>query len=310
MAEVAVVRERGKKTRRLIPRGMAGPFLVSPMAFWMLAFFLVPLFLILVYSFGYMGVYDKTVRLSLHTDEAAGVFSVQSFHSYRKVITDPIYLKAFGRSAIMVVGNTVGCLILGYPLAYFISRKSGARKTVFVLLVMLPFWTSFLIRTYAWITILGDQGLVNSFLMNIGLINEPIQIMYTTKAVIAGLVYDYLPFMVLPLFVSIEKIEPAWLEASKDLGAGKWTTFRKITLPLSVPGIVAGCMLTAIPTTGEFVIPSILGGDKVVIWGWLIYKAFTSQRDWALGSALSNMLLVVMMIVIVLYVKLWGTEEF
>ena len=116
--------------------------------------------------------------------------------------------------------------------------------------------------------------------------------------------------MVLPLFVSIEKISPSLIEASKDLGAGKWTTFRKVTLPLTVPGIVAGCMLTAIPTTGEFVIPQILGGDKIVVWGFLIYKAFTSYRDWALGSALSNILLLVMMVVIVLYVKLWGTEEF
>jgi ABC-type spermidine/putrescine transport system permease subunit I len=288
------------------------------MAGWMLAFFLVPLILIFIYSFGYQNVYDQGVSLTFKTSPTAdvdGQYSVQSFHNYTKVIKSPLYLKAFGRTVMIVVGNTVGCLLLGYPLAYYISRKSGKRKTIFLLLVMLPFWTSFLIRTYAWITILGDQGIVNGLLTgetwpHWGIINDPLQIMFTMKAVVAGLVYDYLPFMVLPLFVSLEKISPSLIEASKDLGAGKWTTFSKVTLPLTVPGIVAGCMLTAIPTTGEFVIPQILGGDKIVVWGFLIYKAFTSYRDWALGSALSNILLLVMMIVIVLYVKLWGTEEF
>jgi spermidine/putrescine transport system permease protein len=281
------------------------------MAFWMLAFFLVPLILIFVYSFGYMGVYDKAVSLNFgHTDPVKGNWSVWSLHNYRSVLGSTVYMRAFMRTATMVIGNTVGCLILGYPLAYFISLKSGKRKTLYLLLVMLPFWTSFLIRTYAWITILGDQGLLNRWLQALHVINDPIQIMYTTKAVTAGLIYDYLPFMVLPLFVSIEKISRSLFEASKDLGATKWVTFRKVTLPLTVPGIVAGCMLTAIPTTGEFVIPQILGGDKVVVWGWLIYKAFMSLRDWALGSALSNILLVVMMIVVVLYAKLWANEEY
>jgi len=313
LAEVAVARAKAQKTRRLNLRGLGGPLLVTPMAFWMIAFFVVPLILIFVYSFGYQGVYAKSVSLTFHTSPDAkinGQYAVQTFHNYTKVITDRIYIDAFIRTAIMVVGNTVGCLLLGYPLAYFVSRKSGKRKTLFLLLVMLPFWTSFLIRTYAWMTILGDQGLLNNFLMRINVINAPLHIMYTQKAVYAGLIYDYLPFMVLPLFVSIEKIDGALFEASKDLGAGKWTTFMKVTLPLSVPGIVAGCMLTAIPTTGEFVIPAILGGDKVVVWGALIYQAFMKYRDWALGSALSNILLLVMMIVIVLYVKLWGTEDF
>jgi len=292
---------------------MGGPLLVTPMAFWMLAFFLVPLILILVYSFGYQGVYDRTVHLTFHTSPNAkvdGIYAVQSFHNYTRILTDSVYLKAFFRTAVLVVVNTAGCLLLGFPLAYFISTKSGKRKTLCVLLVMLPFWTSFLIRTYAWMNILGDSGVLNNLLIKLHLIGQPMHIMYTQKAVYAGVIYDYLPFMVLPLFVSIEKILPSWNEASKDLGAGKWTTFFRVTLPLSVPGIVAGCMLTAIPTTGEFVIPTILGGGKVVLWGWLIEEAFMKQRDWALGSALSNLLLVVMMLVIVMYVKLWGTEEF
>lgn len=309
MSDVAVVREKAVGKRLLNPARIAGPLLVAPMAFWMLAFFLVPLFLILVYSFGYQGVYSQGVHFSLHTDAKTGAFSVQSLHSYREIFTG-IYAKAFWRTTIMVVGNTVGCLVLGYPLAYWISLKTGKRKTLFVVLLMLPFWTSFLIRTYSWMTILGDQGLVNTWLIDLGVLKEPLQIMYTLKAVTVGLVYDYLPFMVLPLFVSIEKIDRSLFEASKDLGAGKWTTFRRVTLPLSMPGIVAGCMLVAIPTTGEFVIPAILGGDKIVLWGWLIYQAFTKYRDWALGSALSNVLMLVMLIIIAAYVKYVGTEEF
>jgi ABC-type spermidine/putrescine transport system permease subunit I len=307
---VAVVREKAVGKRLLNGQRIAGPLLVTPMAFWMLAFFLVPLFLILVYSFGYMGVYDSYVHLSWSTDARNGVYSVFSLHAYRQILSG-IYVKAFSRTAMMVFGNTVACLVLGYPLAYWISRKTGRRKTIFILLLMLPFWTSFLIRTYAWTTILNNpSGLLNSALMKLHVISQPLHIMYTMKAVAIGLIYDYLPFMVLPLFVSIEKIDGALLEASKDLGAGKWTTFRRVTLPLSLPGIFAGCMLVAIPTTGEFVIPSILGGDKVVLWGWLIYKAFTSYSDWALGSALSNVLMLVMVIIIAAYVKRVGTEEF
>lgn len=296
-----------------MPKGLGGPLLVSPMASWMVLFFLAPLLLIFIYSFGYQGVYDKSVKLTLHSSPNAahdGVYSVQSLHNYKKVISDRLYFKSFYKTVGMVVGNTVGCLLLGYPLAYFISRKSGKRKMLFLLLLMLPFWTSFLIRTYAWITILDNTGLLNNFLIWTGVISKPLNIIYTPWAVAMGLLYDYLPFMALPLFVSIEKIEPALFEASKDLGAGKWTTFRKITLPLTVPGIVAGCLLCGIPTTGEFVIPQILGGDKLVVWGVQIYKAINSYRDLALGSALSNILLTVMLAVIVMYVKLWGTEEF
>jgi len=302
LADVATVRERGEASRSLIPKGWGGPLLVAPMAFWMLAFFLVPLFLILLYSFGRLpGPYENGVRLGFDLEW------------YKQIITGADYHKAFLLTAQMVVTNTLGCLILGYPLAYFISRKTGKRKTVFVLLVMLPFWTSFLIRTYAWMTILGNGGLLNTFLLKLHLIgsNTPMNIMFTNKAVIAGLIYDYLPFMVLPLFVSIEKIDLSLFEASKDLGGGKWVTFWRVTLPLSMPGIFAGSMLVAIPTTGEFVIPVILGGGKVILWGWLIEEAFeASGGNWAMGSALSNVLLCVMLVVVALYLKAVGSEEF
>jgi len=277
---------------------MAGPLLVAPMAFWMVAFFLVPLVLILLYSFGTQSAYQTGVSLGFDTEW------------YRRIFTEPANRKAFLLTAEMVIGNTVGCLVIGYPLAYFVSAKSGRRKTLFLLLVMMPFWTSFLIRAYSWMTILGNGGLLNGWLNTLGIIDGPLNVMYTQKAVYLGLVYDYLPFMVLPLFVGIEKIEPALREASKDLGAGKWTTLAKVTLPLSLPGIFAGCMLTAVPTTGEFVIPQILGGSKVVVWGWLIYEEFTAGRNWPMGAALSNVLLLVMLVIIVAYIKTVGTEEF
>jgi spermidine/putrescine transport system permease protein len=302
LADVATVRERGEATRSLIPKGWGGPLLVAPMAFWMIAFFLVPLILILLYSFGQLpGPYENGVRLGFDLEW------------YKQIISGAVYHKAFLLTAQMVVTNTLGCLILGYPLAYFISRKTGKRKTVFVLLVMLPFWTSFLIRAYAWLTILSNGGLLNTLLLKLHLMgsNTPMNIMFTNKSVIAGLIYDYLPFMVLPLFVSIEKIDRSLFEASKDLGAGKWVTFWRVTLPLSMPGIFAGSMLVAIPTTGEFVIPYILGGSKVVLWGWLIEQAFAEAgQNWAMGSALSNVLLVVMLIVVALYLKAVGSEEF
>ena len=298
MSEVATVREEGKSHRRYVPRALAGPILISPMVFWMLAFFLVPLILIVLYSFGTQSVYQTGVSLGFNTEW------------YAKIFSEPANRKAFLLTAQMVVLNTVGCLVIGYPLAYFISVKSGRRKTLFVLLVMLPFWTSFLIRTYAWITILSNGGLLNNWLNSLGVLNGDLNFMYTQKAVFVGLVYDYLPFMVLPLFVGIEKIHKSLYEASKDLGAGKWTTLMKVTVPLSLPGIFAGCMLTAVPTTGEFVVPAILGGGKVIVWGWLIYDAFTTGRNWPMGSALSNVLLLVMLGIIVLYIKAVGTEDF
>ena len=298
MAEVATVREDTGKHRRYIPRKLAGPLLVSPMAFWMLAFFLTPLVLIVLYSFGSQSVYQTGVSLGFNTEW------------YVRIFTEPANRKAFLLTAQMVILNTVGCLVIGYPLAYFISVKAGRRKTLFVLLVMLPFWTSFLIRTYAWITILGNGGLLNGWLNDLGIMDGSLDFMYTQKAVYVGLIYDYLPFMVLPLFVGIEKIHKSLYEASKDLGAGKWTTLMKVTVPLSLPGIFAGCMLTAVPTTGEFVVPAILGGGKVVVWGWLIYEEFTAGRNWPMGSALSNVLLVVMLLIIVLYIRAVGTEDF
>ncbi len=300
MAEVATVRDEGERHLRLIHPRAAGPLLVAPMAFWMLAFFLVPLILIILYSFGTQGVYQTGVSLAFNTEW------------YQQIFTDPSTRKAFLLTMQMVLINTIGCLVIGYPLAYFISVKSGKRKTLFVLLIMLPFWTSFLVRTYAWITILNNTegGLVNSWLLAIGVINAPIEILYTNFSVYLVLIYDYLPFMVLPLFVGIEKIHKSLYEASKDLGAGKWTTLRRVTIPLSMPGIFAGCMLVAIPTTGEFVVPAIIGGGKVVLWGWLIYQAFTAGRNWPLGAALSNVLLVFMLLIVGLYLKAVGNKDF
>jgi spermidine/putrescine transport system permease protein len=298
LAEVATVRDEGERHFRLIHPRAAGPLLVAPMAFWMLAFFLVPLILIILYSFGTQGVYQTGVSLDFNPEW------------YQQILSDASSRKAFMLTMQMVLINTLGCLVLGYPLAYFISVKSGKRKTLFVLLIMLPFWTSFLVRTYAWITILNDNGLLNGWMQSLGMIDEPIKMLYTNFAVYLVLIYDYLPFMVLPLFVGIEKIHKSLYEASKDLGAGKWTTLRRVTIPLSMPGIFAGSMLVAIPTTGEFVVPAIIGGGKVVLWGWLIYQAFTAGRNWPLGAALSNVLLVFMLIVVALYLRAIGNKDF
>ena len=292
-----------------MPQGLGGPLLVSPMATWMILFFLAPLLLIFIYSFGYQGVYDKTVKLTLHSSPNAageisppgdGIFSMQTFHNYKKVLSDRLYFKSFYKTVGMVVGNTVGCLILGYPLAYFISRKSGKRKMLFLLLLMLPFWTSFLIRTYAWLTILGSSG-IPALLESVGA--KDVVLLNTAPAVMLGIVYNYLPLMVFPLYVSLERMDKRLLEASKDLGAGRLATFRQVTLPLSAPGLLSGVLLVFIPIMGEYIIPAMLGGGKVFFIGNALVDLFLQSRDWPFGSAASIVLILVTLVAVSLY--LW-----
>lgn len=228
--------------------------------------------------------------------------------NYLKAL-NPIYLKPIVRSFWLAIVNTVICLLIGYPMAYYISRRPAEVKSVLLLLIILPFWTNFLVRTYAWMVILREGGLVNVILMKSGLIEEPLKLLFTKKAVIIGLVYGYLPFMILPLYASIEKVNPALLEAAYDLGANPFQTFSRVMVPLTLPGIIAGSILVFIPTLGAFVTPDLLGGAKEMMIGNLIQNQYLKVRNWPFGSALSFMLLNIVLALLFFYIRFGNTEE-
>jgi spermidine/putrescine transport system permease protein len=254
----------------------------------MVALFLAPLAIILAYSLLTRGTYG-------------GISLPWTAESYQRLI-DPIYLAILWRSFWIAGVSTVCCLVLGFPLALFISR-SGKRKDLYLSLVMLPFWTSFLVRTYAWMFLLRDTGLINTLLEKLGLIHGPVPLLYNDGAVILGLVYGYLPFMVLPLYATLERLDCNLLEASADLGARPWATLTHVMVPLCAPGIRAGAILVFIPCLGAYLTPDLLGGGKSVMIGNLIQNQFTTARDWPFGSAVSLALMAVVMLVLVVFVR-------
>ncbi|MGI8860075.1 MAG: ABC transporter permease [Rubrobacteraceae bacterium] len=273
--------------------GLAG--LLTPVTIWLGLFFLVPLLLILAYSFGTSDVYGG-ITLGFNPSNYLRVF-------------DPLYLQIIVRTFFIAALNTVLCLVLGYPLAYFIVFKGYRRRNILILLVMVPFWTSLLIRAYSWVVILSGNGIANKFLQFIGITDEPLTLIFTPEAVLMGMVYSYLPFMILPLYASLEKFDTRLKEAAKDLGASRWQTFWRVTFPLSMPGVIAGSILVFIPSAGEFVIPQLLGGSRTVMTGTLIQTQFGPARDWAFGSALSVMLAVLLLAAILFYVRRVGTDK-
>ncbi|CAN5280264.1 ABC transporter permease [soil metagenome] len=273
--------------------GLAG--LLTPVTIWLGLFFLIPLLLILAYSFGTSGVYGG-ITLGFNPGNYLKVF-------------DPLYLQIIGRTFFIAALTTLLCLALGYPLAYFIVFKGYRRRNLLILLVMVPFWTSLLIRAYSWVVILSGNGIANKFLQFIGVTDEPLTLIFTPEAVLMGMVYSYLPFMILPLYASLEKFDTRLKEAAKDLGASRWQTFWRVTFPLSMPGVIAGSILVFIPSAGEFVIPQLLGGSRTVMTGTLIQTQFGAARDWAFGSALSVMLAVLLLAAILFYVRRVGTDK-
>jgi spermidine/putrescine transport system permease protein len=230
-----------------------------------------------------------------------GVEKPWTLESYTRFF-DPLYASILGRSFAMAAVATVICAVLGFPLALFISR-AGARKNLYLQLVILPFWTSFLVRTYAWLFLLRDTGLVNTALQKAGIIHEPLPLLYNDGAVLLGLVYGYLPFMVLPVFAILEKLDPALLEAAADLGARPFRAVLRVTLPLSKPGLVAGSVLVFVPCLGAYLTPDLMGGGKSVMIGNLVQNQFTTARDWPFGAAASLVLMAVACVVNTVYKK-------
>ncbi len=254
----------------------------------MLSLFLFPMMIVLAYSVLTRGTYGGISK----------PFSIESYQRF----ADPIYLGILWRSFWIAGASTVISLLLGFPLALFISR-AGKRKNLYLSLVILPFWTSFLVRTYAWMFLLRDTGLVNSTLQKLGIIHDPLPLLYNDGAVILGLVYGYLPFMVLPLFGTLERLDRNLLEAAADLGARPWATLLRVVLPLSAPGIRAGVILVFIPCLGAYLTPDLLGGGKSVMIGNLIQNQFTTARDWPFGSAISLALMAVVMLLLIAFVR-------
>lgn len=258
--------------------GLIGCLLLAPLLIWVVAFVVAPAFIMLVYSFGEREVLGG-VRLA---------FSLRSWSR----VGDPIYLSILWKSVEYAGLTTLICVLVGYPVAFVVGRADERRRPMLLTLVMIPFWTSFLIRTYAWVTILKSRGLLNSVLMQLDWIGEPIEMMYTPFAVIIGLVYTFLPFMILPIYGSVEKLDPSLIEAALDLGAGPWRTFRRVILPLTMPGVSAGILLCFVPALGLYAVNDILGGGRVDMIGNVIENQFKgTARNWPFGAALGTALL-------------------
>ena len=226
-----------------------------------------------------------------------------SFESYQLLLEDALYIKSYLTSLKIAAVSTLLALLIGYPMAYGMVRAPKRWRTTLLMLVILPFWTSFLIRVYAWIGILKNEGLLNLLLLKLGIIAEPLTMLNTNFAVYVGIVYSYLPFMILPLYANLEKLDGSLLEAAADLGCKPFKAFWSITIPLSLPGIIAGCFLVFIPAVGEFVIPDLLGGSDTLMIGKTLWVEFFNNRDWPLASAVAVLLLIILIVPIVLFQK-------
>ncbi len=265
---------------------------ISLIWIWLALFALVPFFLMFMTSLVQQGD-NELVRLQL------------TFVNYLQIFNSA-YLKIFWHSLEISALVTFICLVTGYPFAYLIARLPEKLKNIFLLLVIIPFWTSSLIRTYAIVVILKTKGLLNSFLLYLGLIHHPLQLLYTNTAAIIGLVYSLLPFMILPLYANIEKLDSGLIDAARDLGANSWQVFWRILVPLTLPGIIAGSMLVLLPAMSLFYISNILGGAKTMLIGNLIENQFLSARNWPMGAAVSVMLTFFMALMLLAYVKSRG----
>ena len=275
-----------------MPRSVRPAFLAPAWA-TMGLLFIAPLAVILLYSFLTRGAYG-------------GLGPPASLASYARLL-DPLYLVILLRSFLIAAAATALCLALALPAALFISR-AGPRKNLYLHLVILPFWTSFLVRTYAWMFLLRDTGLFNTALEALGVIHKPLPLLYNDGAVLLGLVYGFLPFMVLPIYATLERLDPNLLEAAADLGARPWAALTRVVIPLCAPGIRAGAVLVFIPCLGAYLTPDLLGGGKSIMIGNLVQNQFTTARDWPFGSALSLVLMALVMLLLLGYLRRGGQE--
>ncbi|MBC7951346.1 MAG: ABC transporter permease subunit [Rhodospirillaceae bacterium] len=270
---------------------------------WLVAFFLVPLLIVGKISISEIAQAVPPYEPLLEFAEGALVGVHATFTNFTLLFEDDLYVTAYFQSLTIAGISTIFCLLIGYPMALAIARAREDRRGPLLLLVILPFWTSFLIRVYAWMGILKDEGLLNGVLLWLGVISEPLVILNTDTAVYIGIIYSYLPFMVLPLYATLEKLDPALLEAAADLGAKPLRAFWSVTLPLSVPGIVAGSLLVFVPAVGEYVIPDLLGGGDTQMLGKALWDMFALNRDWPSAAALAVAMLAALAVPIALFQK-------
>ena len=276
---------------------------------WLLLFFLAPFAIVLKISFADPIVAQPPFTPFFDWGASAGSKILATLDNYRFLLEDNLYWVSYLKSIKIAGIATLLCLLLGFPMAYAIALAPRPWRNLLLLLVILPFWTSFLLRVYAWMVMLGKQGLINNLLMSIGLTDEPLQLLYTDGAVYLGIVYTYVPFMILPLYASLERLDPDVHEAAADLGAKPLRVFYDVTIPLAMPGIIAGSLLVFIPALGEYVIPALLGGLDSLMIGRTLYDEFFVNRDWPLASAVAIVLLLILILPIMLFQRLQQETE-
>ena len=283
---------------RRLPTGRH--FVIGVPFLWLFLFFMLPFFIVLKISFA-----EADVAIPPYTDVYTWAENkltlIINLGNYIFLSEDALYLAAYLGSLKIAAVSTILCLLIGFPMAYAIARAPKDKQMVFLLLIMMPTWTAILIRVYAWMGILSNNGLLNGFLIWLGVIDTPLQILNTNLAVYIGIVYSYLPFMVLPLYANLVKHDQSLLEAAADLGSSTFNSFWKITVPLAKNGIIAGCMLVFIPVVGEFVIPELLGGPETLMIGKVLWQEFFNNRDWPVASALAVVMLAILIIPIILF---------
>jgi putrescine transport system permease protein len=286
-------------------RAVVGRLVIIVPYLWLFFFFLVPFVIVFKISLSQTAIAMPPYLPVLDLREGLGGFWNQlrelSFDNYLWLTQDALYFNAYVSSVWIAGVSTLLALMVGYPVAYGMARAPASLRPTLLMLVILPFWTSFLIRVYAWIGILKPEGLLNQFLIGVGVIDSPLVILNTHTAIFIGVVYSYLPFMILPLYSSLEKMDYSLIEAAQDLGCPPSAAFWKITFPLSLPGVIAGCMLVFIPAVGEFVIPDLLGGSQTLMIGKTLWNEFFANRDWPVSAAVAVILLLLLIVPIMIF---------
>jgi putrescine transport system permease protein len=274
---------------------------------WLLVLFLIPFVIVFRISFSEvrLAIPPYTPLVTWH--HGAPQLQVH-WSAYSFLFTDPLYVSSYLYSLKVAAVSTLCCLLIGYPMAYAIARAGSGTRQMLLMLIVLPFWTSFLLRVYAWIGLLNNNGVINNVLLSLGVIHHPLALMQTDFAVYIGIVYSYLPFMILPLYANLEKHDLTLLEAAADLGARPWRAFRRITVPQSLPGIAAGCLLVFIPAVGEYVIPTLLGRTDQLMIGRVLSDEFFENRDWPVASAVAIVVLLILVVPIMLFQRLERRE--
>jgi len=312
MSNVAMSADHASNAREATPTflsravsGLTSRLVIIVPYLWLLVFFLVPFIIVFKISLSQTAIamppYVPALSLEGGMGGLLSQFGQMDLDNYLWLTEDALYFNAYVSSILIAGISTLFTLLVGYPIAYGMARAPANLRPTLLMLVILPFWTSFLIRVYAWIGILKPEGLLNQFLQALGIINDPLLIMNTNTAIYIGIVYSYLPFMILPLYASLEKMDYSLIEAAQDLGCPPISAFWKITFPLSLPGVIAGCMLVFIPAVGEFVIPDLLGGSQTLMIGKTLWNEFFNNRDWPVSSAVAVILLLLLIVPIMIF---------